>query len=485
MITSRLVRLALTVAVAAGIAGAVIVLRRRALDRALDRYAPDLAVGPSFPGHRVQPGTHAPDRPAAPGTAGLRAAGPRASSGTGDSAPFPAEPILGRPSAEELRRYARHRPRGAALIEAFAGDRAEGPMADVRRLDGRTRRRARRWAAAALAVCLLALGAQFLENSTFGSSLIVFSTNGPLVGDDACQGDQCAEGPAGLLEYDRSGCATRPNGLFTCLESKPGALDDTAVSRSDPPTFISEGGGQEDHPVPDARGQDDYPVPDAACTPTVGRPRVLPVRPGVTRAVNRQWRRIEKWLRANAPETYRALRRPARARTIAVAEAQMGLRFPDDLRASLLRHNGSGDIGGTGGLELYLYGMYGVKEIRDTWRDLCRQEGTDYTADPRAEWWSGRMIPVGDDQNGEYLLVDSVRRDVAGTFVENGGTFAEGGDWSSYYALLRATADALEVGMPLKGWLVPQVTDGTLVWIDVDDAEDGVTAGATTVKRNR
>ncbi|GLW97151.1 hypothetical protein [Microtetraspora sp. NBRC 16547] len=94
---------------------------------------------------------------------------------------------------------------------------------------------------------------------------------------------------------------------------------------------------------------------------------------------------------------------------------------------------------------------------------------SDYTTDPRDEWWSGRMIPVGDDQNGEYLLVDSARKDVAGTFIEDGGTFTRGADWSSSYALLRATADALTTGEPLRGRLVPQVTGGALGWIDVDD----------------
>jgi cell wall assembly regulator SMI1 len=57
--------------------------------------------------------------------------------------------------------------------------------------------------------------------------------------------------------------------------------------------------------------------------------------------VNRQWRRIEAWLKTNAPRSHRTLGKPGKAETIAAAEARMGLPFPDDLRASLLRHDGT------------------------------------------------------------------------------------------------------------------------------------------------
>ncbi|MFF3664615.1 SMI1/KNR4 family protein [Microtetraspora malaysiensis] len=302
----------------------------------------------------------------------------------------------------------------------------------------RSRRRLHRLVGAAVVVCLLALGVRYVEATTFHED--------PLTS-------------AGARHPDSAPCVGDG-----CLGSGVGAV-----------TSATDGADPENHVQPEEK-------PDPACAPTVGRPVVRPVRPRVTRAVNRQWRRIERWLKANAPRTFRTLRPPARAGTIAVAEAQMGVRFPDDLRASLLRHNGSRVTPETGGLRLYRYGMSGVKEIRDTWRHLCRQEGVDYTDDPRDEWWSGRMIPVGDDQNGEYLLVDSVRRDVAGSIAENGGTFTGGPGWTSYYALLRTVADALVSGQPIKGRLAPQVTDGALGWVDVDDRETGnpgVTVGTT------
>ncbi|MFC7587624.1 hypothetical protein ACFQYP_31040 [Nonomuraea antimicrobica] len=82
-------------------------------------------------------------------------------------------------------------------------------------------------------------------------------------------------------------------------------------------------------------------IPDPNCSPAPRPVTVRPIDPEVKRAVDRQWRRVERWLKANAPRTYRTLGAPGRAGTIAVAESQMGVDFPDDLRASLLRHNGS------------------------------------------------------------------------------------------------------------------------------------------------
>ncbi len=165
--------------------------------------------------------------------------------------------------------------------------------------------------------------------------------------------------------------------------------------------------------------------PDDACRPA-GRPVVVrPVDPRVAEAVDVQWRRIERWLKANAPVTYARLRAPARARTIAIAESQTGVPFPDSLRASLLRHNGAHPA------EKVLPGLraYGVREIRDTWRALCAAHG------PSVD---GRTIP-----------------------------FAASARWTSYYALLRATAGSLETGRPVRG-LRPEVISGRLHWTEPD-----------------
>lgn len=197
-------------------------------------------------------------------------------------------------------------------------------------------------------------------------------------------------------------------------------------------------------------------TPDADCRPWRGEPQVRRPAPRVTRAVNRQWRRIEKWLRANAPKSHRALAKPARARTIALAETQMGTRFPDDLKASLLRHNG--------GLAVLGHWAHGVRSIRDTWRMLCGIDSVDVDGDARGDWWDGRMIPFAADGSGNYLVVDSVQRDIGNSDHEGSMDFTFGDvPIRSYYALLKMTADALESGDPIAYWK-PVVINGVLDW---------------------
>ncbi|WP_049566416.1 SMI1/KNR4 family protein [Nonomuraea sp. SBT364] len=174
------------------------------------------------------------------------------------------------------------------------------------------------------------------------------------------------------------------------------------------------------------------------CAPPRGAVTVRPVDPRVKRAVDRQWRRIERWLRANAPRTHAALGRPGRARTIAVAEAQMGVKFPDDLRASLLRHDGARGFGFGGAINL------GVREIRDAWRLRCAHAAT--TA-PAGGWDAG-IIPFG-------------RLPGRGGYAVTGPAGTSGRP--TYYAMMRAVAVALETGTPIDGRR-PAVRRGVLRW---------------------
>ncbi|MFG6196687.1 hypothetical protein [Nonomuraea sp. JJY05] len=198
-------------------------------------------------------------------------------------------------------------------------------------------------------------------------------------------------------------------------------------------------------PTPTATGPAATPplgIP-AACMLS-GRATVRPISPRVRAAVDRQWRRIERWLREHAPRTYASLGAPGRAGTIALAEAQTGLEFPDDLRASLLRHNGmSGPPAarfGFGGEQ-----VLGVREIRDQWRDSCAARVG--RGDP-----IGRLIRVGTlievDADTGHVVASMVRPDPI---------------WPSYHAMLRDMADALEQGRPVFGARAT-VKGGLLRW---------------------
>lgn len=213
-------------------------------------------------------------------------------------------------------------------------------------------------------------------------------------------------------------------------------------------------------------------IPDANCSPAPRPVAVRPIDPKVKRAVDRQWVRLERWLKANAPRTYRTLGAPGRARTIAIAESQMGVDFPDDLRASLLRHNGARGARAFGfGAWFGAASNLSVREIRDTWRWHCSWDDTDLGPDPSIEFWNGRMIPFlsfagRDGEGSEYAVVDSV--DGAVGWDDTIGGMAP--RVSSYYALMRAVADALERGEEFDGWR-PAVTRGVLRWEKADEGE--------------
>ncbi len=191
------------------------------------------------------------------------------------------------------------------------------------------------------------------------------------------------------------------------------------------------------------------------CLPTRRTPRVRMPGPRVTAEVNAVWRRIERWLARKAPATYTLLRPPARPLDIARSEAAMGLRFPDDLRASLLRHDGGGSWGFG---PAPFYELMSAKHIRSEWKMLC-----DVGGDLLGYWWDGHLIPFAYANDGGNLFVDT-RTGKTGEFFNEEGITLEGDVvWPSYLALLKATARSLETGRPIRGWR-PEVVKGALEW---------------------
>ncbi|MFC7643618.1 SMI1/KNR4 family protein [Streptosporangium lutulentum] len=279
---------------------------------------------------------------------------------------------------------------------------------------------------------------------------------------DGRESDSCPEEAYGVTPGGEVGVATTAvgcvfNDVFPWTGSDGEASGDVSLEILNG-AGAADGDRAEEEPVPVRE-----PVTDADCRPEVREPRARAVSPTVTRAVNRQWRRIETWLKTNAPKTRLTLGEPAKARTIAVAEAQMGLRFPDDLRASLLRHNGAVFARDTRAFGFLGHENQDVRAIRDHWRGLCEIDGGE-EGDPRSGWWDGRMIPFGADGSGDHLVIDSAVRDVGETDHEGQLGFTPGEiRIGSYYALLKATANALETGGSVGYWK-PEAVDGELEW---------------------
>ncbi len=348
---------------------------------------------------------------------------PSAAASEASVAQWPPVPILGTPTAEDLERYAAEpsifdRP---AVQMIFGGGGRKGEP-----LDEATRRRLTRWGAAGLALCLLALGSQALESAAFSK-------------------DSGLE-TSGEISYESCFAAG-------CRVAEPLQLPASDDAYYPEPAQEVEA----EEPVPATQ-----PSLDADCRPVIRNPRVRTLDAKTTRAVNRQWRRIEAWLKVHAPRSYRTLGKPGKAASIAAAEAETGLRFPGDLRASLLRHDGAAVVDDT-----WAFGFLGnenlsLQRIRETWRSLCEIDGEEEgeMADPRSEWWDGRMLPFGADGMGDHLVIDSVQRDVGETDHEGNMSFTPGGvRIRSYYALLKATADALENGGSIGYWKPRTVAD--------------------------
>ncbi|XVQ88678.1 hypothetical protein ACQP2K_15050 [Microbispora siamensis] len=388
LIVSRPVRLALAVALVAGVAAGLVVAARR-------RRA---AVPAPAASHPAPPTSH----PAPPRDAG-------------DSAGRGPEPILGWPRSEDLERY--DRPEAAAPIARL--------LDGIPRIERPRGRKARRLTAALVALGLLVLTSQLLENAVFGPESGTASGRAAYAGDDAepCLAARCRVAGSRVS-------SGRPD--ESCLAPGCGVAWDSAQSAGP--------AGAEAAP----RGQAPSSAPTCAVRKNATTPVVRPISRPVTAAVNRQWRRIEKWLKAHAPRTYVSLNGPASRRLVATAEARLGMRIPDSLRASLLRHNGAR---GTAAFQLpWKHAIMGARGVVSSWPAACQMGG-------------GIPFAYSSDYD-DYLVTNSATGGVGSADWEL--PYYED-EWSSYYALLKATADALAEGGPVGG-SVPVVREGILEW---------------------
>jgi cell wall assembly regulator SMI1 len=124
------------------------------------------------------------------------------------------------------------------------------------------------------------------------------------------------------------------------------------------------------------------------------------------------WDRIEAWLAANAPAVAAGLNPPASARELTETEEFLGVKFPDAVRASYLRHNGQSPdspwmLEGWEWLSLK-----GVREMWEMWKDkLDRGDFVGVHSDPdskavRDDWWNPAWIPLTDSGASDHHCLD-------------------------------------------------------------------------------
>ncbi|MFE0089817.1 SMI1/KNR4 family protein [Streptomyces sp. NPDC058991] len=144
--------------------------------------------------------------------------------------------------------------------------------------------------------------------------------------------------------------------------------------------------------------------------------------------VQASWTRIDAWLREHAPRTFATLRPPAGDDEIAAAQEELGVTFPPDLVASLLRHNGALE-----GPEAFRFStgdrLLGVSGILG---DTGFMRGIDQGLDGETEgYWLHDYVKFGSyDVTSDGLLTDCrTGRDSFGAigrfFDETGTSFGE------------------------------------------------------------
>ena len=135
--------------------------------------------------------------------------------------------------------------------------------------------------------------------------------------------------------------------------------------------------------------------------------------------VERSWRRIESWFADRHPEVALGLAKGASEKSIAAAEKKLGARFPPDVRASFLVHDGQVD---EPGVQLWPWArrLGSLESLTACWTG-DRKYFDERTMAERLDWLSDdrkvrqvhlhpRQVPLGGSRHWDYgrLLVDLI-----------------------------------------------------------------------------
>jgi len=105
------------------------------------------------------------------------------------------------------------------------------------------------------------------------------------------------------------------------------------------------------------------------------------------------WDRIHAWVEENAPAGYGHLRHGVSAKAVQAAEKAMGLKLPDDIKASYRIHDGQANEPGLLGGEGWC--LLSLQEMVKSWRRWCR-------AHPQG----AHLVPIAWGAMSDYVLVN-------------------------------------------------------------------------------
>lgn len=136
---------------------------------------------------------------------------------------------------------------------------------------------------------------------------------------------------------------------------------------------------------------------------------------------------------------------PAAADDIAKIEDLVGARLPEDVKESLLLHDGLGEAEAwellPGSDERPLGGwILSCEEIRDEWgiwKDLYDSDNDEW-AD---EWWTPNLVPLVSDGAGNSLCADVKNGGLVDMDHEMGPTRTGFGSWADYLATVAANVE--------------------------------------------
>ncbi|MFD3554467.1 SMI1/KNR4 family protein [Streptomyces goshikiensis] len=124
---------------------------------------------------------------------------------------------------------------------------------------------------------------------------------------------------------------------------------------------------------------------------------ITPVIPPVATS----WQRIDTWLAWHAPARLAELGPPASPHAVDQLEVKLGVRLPNDLRASLLCHDG--DSSYLGILPCGpLYSTDAIADVRQ--RRMKIWEGEDDPDEQEAPWWGTQWIPFAGSHGDEHFI---------------------------------------------------------------------------------
>lgn len=173
-----------------------------------------------------------------------------------------------------------------------------------------------------------------------------------------------------------------------------------------------------------------------------------------------QWDSIEGWLRRQHEDGPLLLPVAATEADIKAAEKAVRARFPEALRSSYRRHDGTGQTA-------FAFGrLVSLNELVVLWKEFCESLREGYydgrinnpVGPIKRVWYSRRWLPVGRDDEGGYLFVDldPTANGKAGQVIDftraDGSVHVVATDFESLLASLAADLKAGKYELDTKSW---------------------------------